>query len=313
MRSVVTGGAGFIGHHLVRALVSRGDDVVVLDDLSTGSMDRLRNLQSEIRVVEGDIRDPQAVRSALSGADVVFHQAALPSVPRSLADPHSAASVNIAGTIEVMLGAASSGVRRVILAGSSSVYGDSPEMPRRESQRLSPVSPYAGSKAAAEVMLHSLGVHHGVETISLRYFNVFGAGQDPHSQYAAVVPLWITAALAGTRPIVFGDGTVSRDFTHVHNVVSANLLAADARVPSGNDFNIGCGAEFTLLDLLAAIGRATGRDLEPEFRDPRAGDVQQSVADISRARAVMGYDVLVPFEAGVEATVRAYQDGSGRA
>lgn len=307
MKTVVTGGAGFIGHHLVKALLSRGDDVIVLDNYATGSAGRLADVESRIRIVEGDIRDAAAVADALKGAEVVFHEAALPSVPRSLADPQASASVNIAGTIEVMLGAAAAGCRRVILASSSSVYGDTPGMPRQETQRLSPLSPYAGSKAAAEYMLHSLGAHHRVETVALRYFNVFGPGQDPHSQYAAVVPRWITAALSGTPPILFGDGTASRDFTYVDNVVNANLLAAERSVPTGEVFNVACGEEYTLLDLLAAIGAALGQRLDPEIRPPRAGDVQHSLADITKARNGMGYEVVTPFGAGVEATVRWYQ------
>lgn len=307
MKTVVTGGAGFIGHHLVKALLSRGDDVTVLDNYATGSAGRLAGIGSDIRVVEGDIRDTAAISAAMEGAEVVFHQAALPSVPRSLADPQASSSVNIAGTIEVLLGAASAGCRRVVLASSSSVYGDTPGMPRRETQRLSPLSPYAASKAAAEYMLHSLGAYHHLETVALRYFNVFGPGQDPHSQYAAVVPRWITAALSGEPAILFGDGSASRDFTYVDNVVSANLLAAESKRATGETFNIACGEQYTLLELLAAIGAAVGQRLDPELRPPRPGDVQHSLADISKARSAMGYEVVTPFHTGVEATVRWYQ------
>jgi len=307
VRVLVTGGAGFIGHHLVRALLERDDSVAIIDDMSTGLAGRLDGLNGNVDLVVGDIRDPQAMRRAAAGAEVIFHQAALPSVARSVADPATSTSVNVDGTVQVMLAAIAARTRRVVLAGSSSIYGISPELPRRETQTPDPRSPYAASKVAAEYMVHSIGALHGVETAVLRYFNVFGPGQDPNSQYAAVVPLWITAALEGKRPIVFGDGTASRDFTYIDNVVSANLKAAVAGAPSRITVNVGCGDEFSLMELLDAIGEAAGMRLEPVFQGPRPGDVPRSRADISAAQAAIGYEVLVPFREGVARTFDWYR------
>lgn len=308
MKALVTGGAGFIGHHLVRALLERGDEVSVIDNLATGLRARLDSVVQQISFVEGDIRDPTALDRAIDGCQVVFHEAALASVARSVRDPRLSNDVNTTGTIEVMLAASRAGVRRVILAGSSSVYGDSPELPRRETQRANPRSPYATSKLAAEFYVHSLGALHGVQTAVLRYFNVFGPGQDPDSEYAAVVPKFVMAALAGESPTVYGDGTQSRDFTYVDNVVLANLLAAGAQRISGITCNIGCGARYSLIELLEAIGAVVVRNLEPAFRSARPGDVLHSLADISLATEKIGYRVLVPFEEGIRRTVAAYQE-----
>lgn len=308
MRVLVTGGAGFIGHHLVGALLARGDEVVVLDDFSTGLRWRLSPIMERITMVEGDLRDPDAVARATQGADVVLHQAAIPSVARSVADPLRSNSVNVDGTIQLMLACAEAGVRRVVAAGSSSVYGASPELPRRETQRPDPRSPYAASKLATEHYVHTLGELHGIETAVLRYFNVFGPGQDPLSQYAAVFPRFITAALAGESPVVYGDGRQSRDFTYVDNVVSANLLAATVPGVTGLTANIGCGGRFDLLDLLDRIRDAVGTLADPVFEPTRAGDVRDSEADISLARERLGYEVLVPFEEGVRQTVEWYRE-----
>jgi len=234
---------------------------------------------------------------------VVLHQAAIPSVPRSLVTPLHSNEVNVTGTIEVVLAAARHHVRRVVFAGSSSVYGVPAELPCRESYRANPESPYGVSKLAAELYLHTLGKHRGVETVSLRYFNVFGPGQDPTSQYAAVVPRFVTAVLEGRQPTVFGDGQVSRDFTYVDNVVSANLLAADSSCPSGITVNVACGTRFTLLDLLEAIGDAAGMPVDPVFGPPRPGDIIHSFADISMAQQQLGYHVLIPFREGIARTV----------
>ena len=317
MRVLVTGGAGFIGHHLVRSLLERGDDVAVLDDYSTGLRWRLSPFAGIIDLVEGDLRDSVTVTRAAQGAQVVLHQAAIPSVARSVADPMLSNSVNVDGTIQLMLACAAAGVRRVVAAGSSSVYGASPELPRRESQRPDPRSPYAASKLAAEHYVHAMGDLHGIDTVVLRYFNVFGPGQDPESQYAAVVPRFITSALNGERPTVYGDGRQSRDFTFVDNVVAANVLAAT--VPNVNwvTANIGCGGRYDLLDLLDRIGDAVGTRLDPIFEPSRAGDVRNSEADISVARQELGYEVLVPFEEGVRRTVEWYteqaHESAGRA
>lgn len=310
MKALVTGGAGFIGHHLVHALLERGDAVAVIDDFATGLRSRLTSLHDRITLVEGDIRDPAALDRSMQGCEVVFHEAALASVARSVRDPRLSNDVNTAGTIEVMLAAHRAAVRRVVFAGSSSVYGDGPEMPRRESQLLNPRSPYATSKLAAEFYVHSLGALHGVETVVLRYFNVFGPGQDPNSEYAAVVPKFVTAALRGEPPTVHGDGSQSRDFTFIDNVVMANLLAADAADVSGITANVGCGQRYSLLELLEAVASIVGQKAEPVFGPARPGDVPHSLADISLARDRLGYRVLVPFEEGVRRTVAAYREAS---
>lgn len=306
MRVLVTGGSGFIGHHLVRALLERGDEVAVLDDFSTGLRRRLDPYLHAITLVEGDLRDASATALATAGCDVVLHQGAIPSVARSVADPLRSNSVNVDGTIQLMLAAAAAGVRRVVAAGSSSVYGASPELPRRETQRPDPRSPYAVSKLATEHYVHALGELHGIETVVLRYFNVFGPGQDPASQYAAVVPLFITAALDGVAPTIHGDGRQSRDFTYIDNVVSANILAGTAPDVSRLTANIGCGGRFDLLRLLAEVKAALGDMPDPIFTPTRAGDVRDSEADISVAQERLGYAIIVPFEEGVRRTAAWY-------
>ena len=308
MRMLVTGGAGFIGHHLVRALIDRGDDVVVLDDLSTGDRRRLTAYESRIRLLVGDVRDRETVKAAVDGVEVVLHEAAVPSVARSIADPRRSNDVNVNGTVELVLAAAAAGVRRVVLAGSSSVYGSSGVLPRREDQPTDPRSPYAASKLAAEHYVHTIGAACGVESVVLRYFNVFGPGQDPLSEYAAVVPRFVTAALEGQRPVVFGDGTQSRDFTFIDNVVAANLAAAVRPGIAGRTFNIGCGGRFTLRELLDAIAAATGRPIDPEFRPGRQGDVPHSQADISSAREHLGYEPVIGFAEGIRRSVAWYAE-----
>ena len=307
MKVLVTGGAGFIGHHLVSELIRRGDDVAVLDNLSTGARARLGAFRGDVAFTEGDLRDARAVDRAVAGCEVVFHQAALPSVARSVKDPRLTNDVNTSGTIELVMSAARAGVRRIVYAGSSSVYGGSPELPRRERQKPDPRSPYAASKLAGEHYVHTLGAIHGVETVALRYFNIFGPGQDPASEYAAAVPRFVTAGLRDERPTVYGDGHQSRDFTYVDNVTSANLLAAAAEGVSGLTCNIACGERYSVRDLLAAIGAALGRVLDPVFAPERLGDVRHSQADISLARQTLGYEVVVPFKEGVRRTVEWYR------
>jgi UDP-glucose 4-epimerase len=312
VRAVVTGGAGFIGHHIVTGLLARGDSVMVIDDLATGDRARLDPVAERIGFVEGSILDPAALDEALASADVVFHEAAIPSVARSLQTPRLTNEVNVGGTIELMLAAARHGVRRVVFAGSSSIYGVPVTLPCTETQRPAPRSPYGASKLAAEHYIHTLGLAHGIETVVLRYFNVFGPGQDPKSEYAAVIPRFTTAVLDGRTPVINGNGEVSRDFTYVDNVVSGNLLAAEASVPSGLTCNVACGTRYTLLDLLEAIYQAAGQRVEPEFGPPRAGDIVHSQADITLARETLGYDVLVPFEEGISRTVAWYAEEEGR-
>lgn len=312
MKILVTGGAGFIGHHLVRGLLARGDEVTVIDDLSTGFRSRLDPVLGSIDFVEGSILDPHSLDRAVAGNEVILHEAAIPSVARSLLRPELSNAVNAGGTIQVMLAAARHGVRRVVYAGSSSVYGIPAELPCRESMKPDPRSPYGVSKIAAELYVHTLGDLHGIETVVLRYFNVFGPGQDPNSEYAAVVPRFVTAALEGARPTVNGTGDVSRDFTYIDNVVSANLLASLPTSRSPLTCNVACGTRFSLLQLLEAISDVTGRPADPIFGPPRKGDIRDSEADISVARAELGYEPLVQFKEGIARTVAWYRDSAPR-
>ncbi len=311
MRTLVTGGAGFIGHHLVRALLARGDEVSILDDFSTGHRSRLEPFGSRVALTEGSVLDPAALDQAAAGCEVILHQAAIASVARSLVAPRQTNDVNVGGTIEVMLAAERLGVRRVVLAGSSAVYGVPEELPCREDHRPSPRSPYGASKIAAEHYLHALGELHGVESVALRYFNVFGPGQDPASEYAAVVPRFITAVLSGQRPVVNGTGEISRDYVHVDNVVQANLLAAAPSSPSRLTANIASGTRQTLLQLLEAICEVAGRRVEPVFGPARPGDILHSNADISVAGRALGYEVTVPFREGIARTIAWYRDQLG--
>ena len=310
VKVLVTGGAGFIGHHLVRGLLARGDEVTVIDDLSTGFASRLDAVRDSITFVEGSILDPDALDRAVAGVEVILHEAAIPSVARSLLKPEVSNSVNAGGTIQVMLAAARHGVRRVVYAGSSSVYGIPDTLPCVETMKPDPLSPYGVSKLAAEGFIHTLGAVHKIQTVVLRYFNVFGPGQDPNSEYAAVVPKFVTAALAGTRPTVNGTGDISRDFTFIDNVVSANLLATLDQGPSKLTCNVACGTRFSLLQLLDAIAEATGKPIDPIFGPPRQGDIRDSEADISVARAALGYEPLVQFNEGIARTVAWYREQS---
>ena len=307
MRALVTGGAGFIGHHLVRALLDRGDEVAVIDDCSTGMASRLDPVLDRITFVRGTILDPAALDEATAGCDVVFHEAAIPSVARSVVAPLATTEANVNGTVEVVLAAARHGVRRLVFAGSSSVYGVPETLPCRETFRAAPTSPYGASKLAAEHFIHTLGQLRGVDTVVLRYFNVFGPGQDPTSEYSAVIPKFVTAALEGTAPTINGTGEVSRDFTYVDNVVRANLLAAEAGRPTGLTCNVACGSRYSLLELLDAIYAATGGGVPPVFGPPRPGDILHSLADISLAREALGYEVAVPFPEGIARTVAWYR------
>ncbi|HTC86127.1 MAG TPA: NAD-dependent epimerase/dehydratase family protein [Candidatus Acidoferrum sp.] len=308
MKVLVTGGAGFIGHHLVRGLLARGDEVTVIDDLSTGFASRLDAVRDSIAFVEGSILDPAVLDRAVSGVEVILHEAAIPSVARSLLTPDLSNAVNAGGTIQMMLAAARHGVRRVVYAGSSSVYGIPDTLPCVETMKPDPLSPYGVSKLAAEGFLHTLGAVHGIQTVVLRYFNVFGPGQDPASEYAAVVPRFVTAALTGARPTVNGTGDISRDFTFIDNVVSANLLATLDRGPTKLTCNVACGTRFSLLQLLDAIGDAAGVKMDPIFGPPRKGDIRDSEADIGVARRELGYEPLVQFRDGIARTVAWYRD-----
>jgi UDP-glucose 4-epimerase len=299
---VVTGGAGFIGSNLVRGLNANGERVRVLDDLTTGALANLDDADVDMTV--GDIRDPDTVREAVAGSDVVYHLAALPSVARSVADPMRSHQVNVTGTVTALQAARDAGVRRVVYASSSSVYGDTPTLPKEEEMSPQPQSPYAASKLAGEAYCRAFSRVFGVETVSLRFFNVFGPRQDPASEYAAVIPRFVTQMLAGERPSVFGDGTQSRDFTYVDNAVRACLLAGEAGSDAaGEVVNIACGQRITLLDLVGELNRLLGTDLEPSFGDPHPGDVRHSLAAIDRAERLIGYRPERDVRRGLEDTV----------
>src|SRR5215831_188974 len=304
---LVTGGAGFIGSHICDRLLRDGNAVRVLDEFSNGKEENLEGMRSEIELFRGSVCDRDIVARAVKGAYVVFHQAALGSVPRSVADPLTTHESNITGTLNVLLAARDLGVRRVVFASSSSVYGETPVLPKHEDMKPEPLSPYALSKLSAE---QYCGVFHrvyGFETVALRYFNIFGPRQDPESQYAAVIPKFVTAILAGRRPVVFGDGMQSRDFTYVDNVVEANLLASEAEAAAGKFFNVACGGRYTLLDLLSKIKESLKSDIEPVHESPRPGDVRDSQASIDAAKSILGYQVLVDFDEGLRRTVAWYR------
>ena len=303
---LVTGGAGFIGSHIARSLAENGERVRVLDNLSSGRSDNLAGIAGEIEVIEGDLRDAEVVARAVDGCEVVYHQAAVPSVPRSVADPRTSLDAGITGTLNVLLAARDRGARRVVFASSSSIYGDTPVMPKQEDMTPKPLSPYAISKLSAEQLCGVFTRLYGLETVALRYFNVFGPNQDPASEYAAVIPKFIAAVAAGERPTIFGDGEQSRDFTYIANVVDANLRAAAVPEASGRVFNIASGRAITVNRMLALVGELLGKSAEADYTDPRPGDIRDSLADISAARDVLGYDPEVSFEDGMAMTVAAF-------
>jgi nucleoside-diphosphate-sugar epimerase len=310
VRALVTGGGGFIGSNLVRALLARGDEVRVLDNFSTGSRRNLAGLERDVEVVEGELRSYERVHHAVRGTEVVFHLGALGSVPRSVQDPLTSSAVNVEGTLNVQLAARDESVRRVVFASSSSIYGNQPELPLSESMAPDPISPYGVAKLAAERYCVSFSrVYHSFETVVLRYFNVFGPRQDPTSQYAAVVPLFITAIAAGRPITIFDDGEQSRDFTYVDNVVAANLLAADAEDVSGKIFNISGGAPTSVNELAEAIGRLLGKPVERRYLGARAGDLRNSWADIGAARSLLGFDPQIDLEEGLRRTASFLLDG----
>jgi UDP-glucose 4-epimerase len=309
---LVTGGAGFIGSHITERLVREGHLVRVLDDFSAGHEENLESFRSGVELIRGDIRDKQLLSEATEGVDVVFHEAALGSVPRSVADPVTTHEVNITGTLNVLLAARDAGVKRVVYASSSSVYGETPVLPKREEMMPQPLSPYALSKLVGEHYASVFKQVYGFEVVSLRYFNIFGPRQDPESQYAAVIPRFITALLDGKSPVVYGDGLQSRDFTFVDNVVNANLLAAEAEGVAGWAFNVACGGRYTLLDLLGKMKEILGSDIEPIHEATRAGDVRDSQASIDAAQQAFGYKVSVDFEEGLRKTVEWYREQVGK-
>jgi len=311
---LVTGGGGFIGSNIVEHLLAMGESVRVLDNFFTGRRENLEPFRGAIDLIEGDIRSPEDCARAVADVDYVLHQAAVPSVPRSVQDPVLSNDVNVNGTLCLLIAARDARVKRVVFASSSSVYGDQEADWKSEDLLLSPLSPYAANKAAGEYYLRAFSTCYGLETVSLRYFNVFGPRQDPNSPYSAVIPLFIRAMLEGQKPTVHGDGLQSRDFTYVENVARANVLAATAAFPAaGQAYNVACGASFTLLDLIAGINEALGTDIVAEHTAARAGDVRFSKADISRAQRDLGYQVWLPFGEGLRRTIAWYQKEARRA
>jgi UDP-glucose 4-epimerase len=308
MKALVTGGAGFIGSNLARALLERGDELRILDNFSTGNRANLAELADDVELVEGDLRSYERVHAAVRGVEVVFHQGALPSVPRSVQDPLTTTAVNVEGTLNVLLAARDEGVRRIVNASSSSVYGNGGELPRVETQAPDPISPYAVAKLAAERFCTSFSRVYAMEIVSLRYFNVFGPRQDPTSQYAAVVPRFISAIAAGEPVTVYGDGEQSRDFTYVDNVVVANLLAADAPGVSGAILNVATGGSTTVNELADAIGGLLGRSVEKAFEPAREADVHDSWGDLSEARRLLGYEPRVGLSEGLRRTAEFLLD-----
>ena len=305
---LITGGAGFIGSHIAEALVNKGAGVTILDDLSSGSLRNIETFKQSVTFIKGDLRSREDVRKAVEGVDAVFHQAAIPSVVRSFDDPEASLSVNITGTAVLLEVCRKMGVAKVICASSSSVYGDSPTLPKEETMQPAPKSPYALSKLSCESLLAMYSKVYGMQTIALRYFNVFGARQDPESEYSAVIPKFITAILRQETPVIFGDGYQSRDFCHIENVVSANLLCLERDGLSGDVINVACGERIDLRQLVEKINEITGRDIQPEFGPERKGDVKHSLASIKRASDFIGYKVNVTVEDGLKDTVNYFKD-----
>jgi UDP-glucose 4-epimerase len=307
---LVTGGGGFIGSNLVQALIERGEQVRVLDNFATGRRRNLAGLEKKIELNEGDIRDRATVERAVAGVDYVLHQAALGSVPRSVHDPLTSNDVNVNGTLNLLWAAKQACVKRFVTASSSSVYGNTPQLPKEESMMPNPISPYAVSKLACERYTLSFNAVYGLPTAALRYFNVFGPRQDPTSQYAAVIPRFITAIMKGETPIVYGDGEQSRDFTYIDNVVQANLLACTAPEAPGQCMNIACGERYSLNTLLQLIVEIMGKDVRPIYETERAGEVKHSLAAIERAKKLLGFTPSINFRDGLKRTVAWFAQNS---
>jgi UDP-glucose 4-epimerase len=304
---LVTGGGGFVGSHLVRELVQRGEQVRVLDDGSSGSSARIADALPKIEWIAGDVRDTEAVQRACQGIEVILHHAAIASVPRSVREPKMTHQVNVIGTLNILDAARAAGVRRVVFASSAAVYGDLTASPKVETQPTLPISPYGVQKLAAESYCRIFPRLYGLETVTLRYFNVFGPSQDPTSEYAAVVPRFITAILSGRSPVIYGDGEQKRDFLYVQNVVEANMLAATAPSANGAVLNVGAGASISLNELLSELRRIIDRKFSVTYQPARHGDIRESVANISLLRATLGYTPTISFADGLARTVDAYR------
>jgi len=308
MRYMVTGGAGFIGSNTVDELVQRGHSVVVLDDLSSGKEENLSNVCNQITLIKSSITDIEAVRNAMHEAEYVLHLAARTSVPRSVKDPLETNRINIEGTLNVLVAAKEKRVKRVVFAASSSAYGETPILPKVETMQPQPISPYGVTKYVGELYGQAFLKCYGLETVALRYFNIFGPRQDPSSPYTGVLAKFCAAFLEHTQPVVFGDGQQTRDFTFVDNAVHANLLACEAPNLAGKVFNIGCGGRISLNEVLATLRKISGKALEAKYDPPRQGDILDSQADISQARALLGYAPHVGFEEGLRRTFDWYRE-----
>jgi UDP-glucose 4-epimerase len=308
---LVTGGAGFIGSHIAEALVRRGDRVRVLDNLLSGNLENLAPVREGIEFIQADITDAAAVGRAVDGVDCVFHEAALASVPMSVERPLATNAACVTGTVTLLDAARRAGVRRVVYAASSSAYGDSPNSAKRETDLPLPISPYGAAKLAAEFYCQAFTATYGLETVCLRYFNVFGPRQDPKSPYSAVIPLFITAMLAGRQPTVYGDGGQSRDFTYIANVVQGNLLAADAPSAVGRVLNVASGRSIDLLQLIASLNDLLGMNIQARHEPPRVGDVRESLADITQARLHLGYEPSMGFDEGLRRSIDYYRGIAG--
>ncbi|HOF59020.1 MAG TPA: SDR family oxidoreductase [Candidatus Cloacimonadota bacterium] len=309
MKYLVTGGAGFIGSNIVKELLRQGQEVRVLDNFATGKRENILPLlkNSKLTLIEGDLRSFHIARAAVKGVDYILHQGALPSVPRSINDPITSNDVNVLGTLNILEAAKEFGVKRVVCASSSSIYGNSETLPKVETMPVNPMSPYALTKYAQERYCQIFHQLYGLETVSLRYFNVFGPNQDPTSQYSAVIPKFIRLIQQEREPIIYGDGLQSRDFTFVENNVWANIQACTAEKAAGEVINIACGERYTLLDLVRMINEIMGKNVEPRFEPERPGDVKHSLAGIEKARQLLGYEVRVDFRAGLQQTIEFFQ------
>ncbi len=307
MKFLVTGGAGFIGSNIVDELLKRNYEVKVLDNFSTGKRENLAEYGNNIELIEGDIRSYHIVKDAVAGVDVILHQAALPSVPRSINDPITSNEVNVTGTLNILEAARKNNVQKIVFASSSSVYGDNPKLPKDESMIPNPLSPYAVSKLSGEKYCSVFTRIYGLKTIALRYFNVFGPRQDPNSQYSAVIPKFIKAIMAGESPVIFGDGEQSRDFTFVRNVIEGNILAATTDCESGIAMNCACHGRITLNELVANINEILGKNVKPVYKEPRAGDIKHSFADIDLAGKNLHYKPLVEFKEGLKITIESFK------
>jgi len=307
MHFLVTGGGGFIGSHLVHRLVEQGRRVRVLDNFATGKRSNLAAVEGKIELIEGDIRDPATCKRACAGIEVVLHEAALPSVPKSVEDPVSSNAVNIDGTFNMLVAARDAKVRRFVYAASSSAYGDTPTLPKIETMPTNPLSPYAVQKLTGEYYCSVFAKCYGLQTLAIRYFNVFGPRQDPASQYAAAIPAFVTHVIRGEPPTIYGDGEQTRDFTYIENVIHANLLAAEAKQTNGEVCNVACGEHVTVNAVIAEINKLLGKNVKPKYVDPRPGDIKHSWADIDLAQRLIGFKPVVTFAEGLRRAIDRYK------